>query len=110
MGKKKKKLTLERLSGLIEKPGKSPTIWVETQYQKEAQQYGQRKVSGLIEKPLNLNGRNNDSQVHKVNKWALRKANGPKGAKREKQSTHGHYVMQKSKNGPQQAQSNEVRK
>jgi len=32
----------------------------------------------LIKKPLNPNGRNNGSWAYKVNKWALRKANGPK--------------------------------
>ena len=31
------------------------------QWQEEAQQYGQRRVSGWIEKPLSLDGRNNGS-------------------------------------------------
>ena len=57
---------------------------LKAQQQEEAQQYGQKRVSGLIEKPLNLNGRNNKSKTHKANKWALRKANGPKGAQRKK--------------------------
>ena len=51
---------------------------LETQQQEEAQQYGQKRVNGLIKKPLNPNGKNNGSWAYKVNKWALRKANGPK--------------------------------
>ena len=58
---------------------------LEAQQEEEAQQYGQRRVNGLIEESLILNGKNNELQAHKVNKWALRKANGPKGAQREKQ-------------------------
>ena len=57
---------------------------LEAQKQVEAQQYRQKRVSGLIEKPLNPNGRNNRSWALKVNKWALRKANGPKRAQRKK--------------------------
>ena len=57
---------------------------LEAQQQEEAQQYELRRVSGLIEKPLNPTGRNNGSQAHKVNKWALRKENGLKGAQKEK--------------------------
>ena len=75
----------------------------EAQQQEEAQQYGQRRVSGWLEEPLSLDGRSSGSQAHKVHKWALRKANGPKGAQKKKQKTHGHYVLQQSKNGPQQA-------
>ena len=58
---------------------------LEAQQEEEAQQYGQRRVNGLIEESLILNGKNNELQAYKVNKWALRKANGPKGAQREKQ-------------------------
>ena len=56
---------------------------LEAQQQEEVQQYGQRRVGGLMEKSLNPNGKNNGSQTYKINKWA--KANGPKGAQREKQ-------------------------
>ena len=57
----------------------------EAKQQEEAQQNGQRRVSGLLEKPLSSNGRNNDSQARKVNEYALKKANGPKRTWREKQ-------------------------
>ena len=57
----------------------------EAQQSEEAQQYGQRRVNGLIEKLLSPNGRNNGSQAHKVNKQVLRKATWLKGAQRKKQ-------------------------
>ena len=59
----------------------------EAQQQEDAQKYGQRRVSGWLEEPLSLDGRSSGSQAHKVHKWALRKANGPKGAQKEKQKS-----------------------
>ena len=38
----------------------------------------------MRERLLSLNGRNNESYAHKISKWVLRKANGPKGAQRKK--------------------------
>ena len=66
---------------------------LEAQSQEEAQQYGQRRVSGLIEEPLSPNDKNNGSQTHKVNKWALRKVNGPKGAHKEKRISKPMGIM-----------------
>ena len=65
----------------------------------EAQQYGQSRVSGLIEKPLSSNGRNNGLQAHKVNKWVLRKANESKGAQREKYKLMGIMRCRKVRMG-----------
>ena len=37
-----------------------------------------KRVSEWIEKPLSPSNRNNGSQTHKINKWALRKQMGLK--------------------------------
>ena len=50
----------------------------EAQKKEEAQQHGQKRVSKWIEKLLNLSGKNNGSQAHEINKWALRKQMGLK--------------------------------
>ena len=51
---------------------------------KKPSNMGRKELAQLRENPLSLSGKNNRSLGHKVNKWALRKANGPKGAQRKK--------------------------
>ena len=45
---------------------------------KKAQQQGQQRVGKQVAKPLGSSGRNNGSQAHEVNKWALRRQIGLK--------------------------------
>ena len=40
---------------------------------KKAQQQGQQRVGKQVAKPLGPNDRNNRSEAHEINKWALRR-------------------------------------
>ena len=51
---------------------------------KKPNSMGRKELARWRENSLSPSGRNNGSWAHKLNKWALRKANGPKGAQRKK--------------------------
>ena len=53
------------------------------QQQEEAEQYEKKRVSKLEEKPLNLNGRNNGSQVQKIVNEPQRKQWAQRSSKKE---------------------------
>jgi len=40
---------------------------------KKAQQHGQQRIGKQMAKPLGPSGRNNGSQTHEINKWALKR-------------------------------------
>ena len=48
-------------------------IFENTSGRKKAQQQGQQKVGKQVAKPSGPSGRNDGSQVHEINKWALRR-------------------------------------
>ena len=51
---------------------------------KKAQPQGQQRVGKQVVKPLGPSSRNNGSQAHKINKWALKRRMGlKKPGKRE---------------------------
>ena len=54
---------------------------------KKPNNMGREELMDGQKKPLSLDNRNDGSQAHKVHKWTLRKANGPKGAQKEKQKS-----------------------
>ena len=54
--------------------GKSPATW-------------RKGVSKWIKKPLSPSSRNNGSQAHKINKWALRKQMGLKEPRERERSS-----------------------
>ena len=45
---------------------------------KKAQQQGQQRIGKQMEKLLGPSGRNNGSQAHEINKWALKRQVGLK--------------------------------
>ena len=45
---------------------------------KKAQRQGQQRIGKQIAKPLGPSGRNNESQAHEINKWALKRQVGMK--------------------------------
>ena len=45
---------------------------------RKAQQKGQQRIGKQMAKPLGPSGRNNGSQAHKINKWALKRQVGLK--------------------------------
>ena len=51
---------------------------------KKAQRQGQQRIGKQMAKPLGPSGRNNGSQAHEINKWALKRQMGlKKPGKRE---------------------------
>ena len=51
---------------------------------KKVQRQGQQRIGKQIAKPLGPSGRNNGSQAHEINKWALKRQVGLKeSGKRE---------------------------
>ena len=51
---------------------------------KKAQRQGQQRIGKQMVKPLGPSGRNNGSQAHELNKWALKRQMGlKKSGKRE---------------------------
>ena len=45
---------------------------------RKAQRQGQQRIGKQMAKPLGPSGRNNGSQAHEINKWALKKQLGLK--------------------------------
>ena len=45
---------------------------------KKAQQQGQQRIGKQMAKPLDPSGKNNGSQAHEINKWALKRQVGLK--------------------------------
>ena len=46
--------------------------------ERKAQQQGQQRIGKQMARPLGPSGRNNGSQAHETNKWALRRQMGLK--------------------------------
>ena len=59
---------------------------LEVQVERRSPVMRQKRVGKWIENPLSPSGRNNGSQAHEINKWALRGVNGFKGVQKERKS------------------------
>ena len=63
---------------------------------KKAQRQGQQKIGKQMAKPLGPSGRNNRSQAHEINKWALkRQVSLKKSRKREIAFSWAVYDVEK---------------
>ena len=70
------------------------------QQQKEAQQYGQKRVSKLREKPFNPNGKNNGSQSQKLINGPQRKQVGLKEPKERNSKLMGSMKAKMGQSRP----------
>ena len=63
---------------------------------KKAQRQGQQRIGKQMAKPLGPSGRNDKSQAHEINKWALKRQVGlKKPGKREITYTLAVYDVEK---------------
>ena len=71
------------------------------QQQEEVQQYGQKRVSKLREKPLSPNDRNNESQAHKMINGSRMKQRSPKKSREGSSKPKGCRKVKMGQNRPE---------